>query len=143
MKEFVYIAAPFFNEKQLAFVKVIEDELENEGIEYFSPRSEGVLVGMTEAERCDAKQNIFLKNVEKICEATVIVAVIDDRDIGTLWEMGFAYANHIRTISISNENYGLNVMLAESVQAHTNSIPNMIEGVLDCSYKGENLTSLT
>ena len=53
-----YIASPFFTKSQLDTVKLIEKSLDNAGIKYFSPRSEGVLIEMTEEERKNKMKGI-------------------------------------------------------------------------------------
>ena len=138
----IYIAAPFFTKKQVAFVESIEQALATCGFEYYSPRSDGILLDQTEEERQKNKKRVYDANVDNICAADHMVAVIDDRDIGTIWEMGYAKAIGVPTITISNESYGLNVMLAESVQAHVLQLDDMIRALDDPSYKGELLTGV-
>jgi nucleoside 2-deoxyribosyltransferase len=133
----IYIASPFFKPHEVDFVKEIEDALHAADMNFFSPRSEGVLMKMDEAGKTLNKAAIYLSNVTNIAKATHVVAVIDDRDVGTIWEMGYATAAGKNVISISNQSYGLNVMLAESVQAHVRNIPNMIEAILNPGYSGE------
>ena len=133
----IYIASPFFNEKQLELVKLIETTLNKNRIPYYSPRSEGTLGDMSEEERQAWKKSIYLKNVCNICDCSLMVAVIDDRDIGTIWEMGYATSAGKPIISLSNSNHGLNVMLAESVQAHVLSVDDMMHAIMDPEYKGQ------
>jgi nucleoside 2-deoxyribosyltransferase len=139
----IYIASPFFNAKQLDFVAKIEDRLHKEDFVFFSPRKVGILLDMDEKERQNSKAEIYNSNISAIDGSSIIVAVIDDRDIGTIWEMGYAVAQGKRVISISNENYGLNIMLAESVQAHVNSIEDMVQALINPHYKGMLQTGLT
>ena len=138
----VYIASPFFNEEQLALVKSIEYALESAGIDYYSPRSEGVLLDLTEEERQANKTRIYECNIENIENCTHMLAVIDGRDIGTIWEMGYATAIGRPIVTLSNHDYGLNVMIAESVQAHTLSIEHSISCLLNSKDKGVLVTGL-
>jgi len=133
----IYIASPFFNQEQLDFVKAIESALNRKRIDYFSPRSTGVLLDMTEEEKQKRKKEIYNDNVKNIDMCTLMIAVIDDKDVGTMWEMGYATAKGKPIISISNKNYGLNVMLAESVRAHVLDIPQMFAAIYDPYYSGE------
>lgn len=133
---YIYIAAPFFNEKQLNFVMEVENALTKSAISFYSPRKAGILQDLSEEERQVAKSAIYKDNIDNIDNCKIVIAVIDDRDTGTIWEMGYATASGKRVISISNEGYGLNVMLAESVQAHTNSIDEMIKAVFYPEYRG-------
>lgn len=133
----IYIAAPFFTPKQVAFVESIEKALDNERIKYYSPRSEGVLMDLSETARRKTKKDIYERNVQMIKECNYMVAIIDDRDIGTIWEMGYATAYGIPVTTISNQDYGLNVMLAESVQAHVLDIDCLMKAILNPEYRGE------
>ena len=72
-----------------------------------------------------------------ISACSKVLAVIDDRDIGTIWEMGYATGKEIPVITISNSSYGLNVMLAESVQAHTIRIEDAIKAIKNNRFRGE------
>lgn len=132
----VYIAGPFFNDEQVQVVRRVEEMLKERKIDYFSPRSEGVLLDLSEEERQAAKHDIYAKNVEMICECDHMIAIIDDRDIGTIWEMGYATALNIPVTTLSNQDYGLNVMLAESVKAHTLSVFDAVFSVVKEDYTG-------
>lgn len=89
----VYIAAPFFNEQQVATVEQIKLLLTDLGIGYFSPKDECMFVkGETKPE------DILKMNVEAILDCTCMIAVTEGKDMGTLFECGYAYANKIETI---------------------------------------------
>ena len=47
----IYIAGPFFNEDQVALIEAIEAVLTFNNMEFYSPRSEGVLFHMTPEEK--------------------------------------------------------------------------------------------
>lgn len=133
----IYIAAPFFKPHEVQFVQEIEDRLIAEEIEFFSPRTSGTLIEMSNEKKQQVKNEMFKINVSKIFNSSGVVAVIDDRDVGTIWEMGFAHACQKPTISISNQDYGLNVMLAESVQAHVRTLDDMVKAIRDRTFTGE------
>lgn len=85
----VYIASPFFNEEQLERVKFIEKELEKNGKEYFSPRTDTyVKPNSTHEERKKA----FTDNINAIKNCSYIIVVTDGKDMGTIFEAGFAYS---------------------------------------------------
>jgi len=84
----VYIASPFFNEKQIDQVEFIKESLSSAGFEYFSPKDYFVLKpNATQADR----KRIFDVNVEKIDWADFILCNTEAKDIGTIWEAGYAY----------------------------------------------------
>ena len=133
----VYIAAPFFNEEQLDFVKRIEKKLLWNEIQYFSPRDGGDIQKMNKREVKKVKREIYEDNINNIAGCDKIVAVIDDRDTGTIFEMGYAVALGIPVISIANCDHGVNIMLAEAVQAHVRNLGDMIRAISDSDFKGE------
>jgi len=125
----IYIASPFFNEEQIAFVKKIEDELESITLDFYSPRLDGILMNMTSEERAQSKRKIYDNNVKNIIDCDIMVAVIDDRDQGTVFEMGYAAAIRKQIITITNKDYDVNIMLAESVYAHLKEFHDLIPAV--------------
>ena len=121
----VYIAGPFFNDKQLTVIKIIEEELRQGGIRFFSPRSAGVLKQLGTEERAKQIPAIYKRNIDEIFTCHVMIAVVDGRDEGTMFEIGYATClkdtrGSRKIITISAEGHGLNIMLRESVDAHLN-----------------------
>ncbi len=114
-----------------SFVKEIENALEIAKLDYFSPRSEGVLIKMSPEEKEIRMKQIFKSNVRNIKDTDVIIAVIDNYDTGTVWEMGFSYGVDVPIFTISNNDYGLNVMVGQSVEIHNTKINNLIINLLE------------
>lgn len=115
----VYIAAPFFNREQLTRVSNIETILAREGIAFFSPRSLGVLKDLSPAERDEASSIIFNKNVEMLDWCDIVIAVIDDKDTGTIWEMGYGKGKGKKIIAFTSyPSKPVNLMLARSCFAY-------------------------
>jgi nucleoside 2-deoxyribosyltransferase len=133
----VYIASPFFNEKQLNFVKEIEKILDKAEMPYFSPRKHGILQDLSASEKARAKAHTFALNVANLDLCSQMVAVVDGRDTGTVWEMGYAFATDVEIVSISNEGHGINVMLAESVKAHITDLSELKKALTWKCYTGE------
>lgn len=127
----VYLAGPFFNPQQVAIIEKIEVLLSKfKGLEVYSPRKDGVLIDMSPEERAKAKRGIFEKNVKEIYACNLMVSVVDGRDAGTIWEHGFAFCmKHIGydnlIVTYTDENFGLNVMIQESVDAHAKGMENL------------------
>lgn len=132
----IYIAAPFFNATQIELVDSIEQTFDLFDMEYYSPRSEGVLMNMTPEEKKSRMKYIFDKNVEMLNKADTIVAVIDNYDTGTVWEIGYAFAKGKRIITITDNYYGVNVMINECIVAHCTDVAQLPAAV-DGSFTGE------
>lgn len=125
----VYIAAPFFNEEQIKVVQNIEDMLEREEIEFFSPRSEGTLKQMSHEERVRNMGKVFDSNIAHMDWCTTAIAVIDGYDKGVLFEMGYLFATGKRIISYTSNYKGINVMLNEAIDFHCESISGLCSAV--------------
>ena len=137
----IYIAGPFFNEEQLSRIITIESMLDAHGIKYFSPRKfrisdrpdleSSILKDMDPGKQREVAKAIFDSNIDGIRGSDGIIAVIDDKDTGTSFELGYAacfarrnigsrlpgiYPYRIITINFTGK--GLNVMLRECVDFH-------------------------
>lgn len=153
----IYIAAPFFNEKQLNMVRGIEDLLHDRADlirgsvpftidrltpTYFSPRlgnhalEMNATISRGEKPSQASKAAVFKDNVEHLQIADLVIAVIDDRDTGTIWEMGYFAGHHgLRdpdrpiVITVTGNDYGMNLMLALSIDAHCKGLPRLKEAL--------------
>ena len=82
----LYFAGPWFNEKSNAFynsILTITNTCEQfTDYDIFFPKCQ---VNKTPF-------NAFMKNVGNIQDADMVVAFVDDKDVGTAWEIGMAYS---------------------------------------------------
>jgi len=125
----VYLGSPFFNEDQLKTVKSIEKALDDANISYFSPRSEGVLIDMTPEEREDKFKKIFHSNIYNMNDCNIMIANIDDRDIGTAVEISYMYSSNKPVFSFSGNNYIINIMMRQMIKSHNVNIDNLMTNI--------------
>ena len=92
MKKLIYIAAPFWTPAQLATVTAVENIIHKNDLALHSPRLAGVLTAMTPEERAAAAPVTFKRNCVQIANASAVLAILDEKDSGTTFELGFAYA---------------------------------------------------
>ena len=132
----VYIAAPFFNDRQLEIVQNVEDMLSTFGIEYFSPRSAGTLKDMSKDQQKQTKKEIYDGNILNMDECTHMIACVEQKDSGTTFEIGY-YAAQKKPIVLFSEVIGtVNVMLAEAALSICDDY-TMLEDALDGEYSIE------
>ncbi|MFA7257616.1 MAG: nucleoside 2-deoxyribosyltransferase [Kiritimatiellales bacterium] len=141
----IYIAAPFFNSKQLAIVEGVEKILDKLSIPYYSPRKAGVLSpDSNDADRnavyqsnvnalrsyatmvlaCTAfplPDKVDLALVAKIADDDYRITPVNLPDTGTVYEIGFAVSRGIPVIGYhhcigDHTNESLNVMLTEAFE---------------------------
>lgn len=115
----LYIASPFFNDHQLALVKQVETTIRlTNGLEYYSPRVDGVLKDMTPEQRAEAGPKLFRLNVKMIRECDAVLALKDYSDTGTTWETGFAYGIEKPVFAFrSDPTQSLNIMVLQCLNA--------------------------
>lgn len=141
MKKLVYLASPFFNEEQINRIEKVEKLLENRAeYQLFSPRKEILLVPDSSEED---RNHAFRKNIETINDSDLVLCITDGKDIGTIWEAGYAYAKNKQILYFCETLGGnpFNVMLAKSAYGIATSfeqLKNMIKtGNLQNCYKGK------
>ena len=102
----IYFAGPWFTDKDKAFYNLVQQIYE-------------FCVGYTEYDAFFPRDQVsvkpldaFVKNVAKVQECDVVLALIDTKDVGTAWEIGMGYALDKKVILV-----GLD---ASSFLSHTN-----------------------
>ena len=123
-----YIASGWFNPEQakdLENIKIVLDEL---NIKYFSPKDE-VLVNPTEGP--EAQERAFKANTVNITNGKFIIVNTRDKDLGTIFEAGYAYASGVPIIYYCEGLRGMfNLMLSRSGRAVATNIEELKEHVI-------------
>lgn len=147
----VYLAAPFFNPQQVKIVSDLENLILQSGWRMFSPRKGEAAVEMNNliqkkiAQRKviesgimppgimipdpspELRLRVFGDNVDNIDDADLLLAVVDDRDSGVMFEIGYAFRAHVPIVTYTANNYGSNLMLAHSIIGHTKTLEDVAE----------------
>lgn len=108
-----YLASPFFNEDQIEREERIKSLLRTYGYKVYSPREHGVVGNLSDSI---AIEETFNSNVEAINDSKKVLAITDRKDMGTIWEAGYAYGKGIPIVYYA-ETLGdnpFNIMLSES-----------------------------
>lgn len=125
----VYIASPFFTPDQLKWVERIENLLTEIGIEFYSPRKDGVLQDMNREQQQYAMRKIFALNCNRLDWCDTVLALMDWKDAGVVWELGYSFRALKRIITFTSANEKVNVMLKECASLHVNGY-ELLEEVL-------------
>lgn len=108
-----YLASPFFNDEQIIRQNKVKALLRSFGFKVYSPMEHGV-VGSIASH--DSVEQTFKSNVEAIDNSFKVIAITDGKDMGTIWEAGYAYGKKIPIVYFAETlgNNPFNIMLSES-----------------------------
>ena len=122
-----YIASGWFNPEQAKDLEDIKAALDELNIKYFSPKDE-VLVNPTEGP--EAQEKAFQANTVNITNGVFIIVNTRDKDLGTIFEAGYAYASGVPIIYYCEGLRGMfNLMLGRSGRAVATNIEELKEHV--------------
>lgn len=108
-----YFASPFFNEEQVEREERLKAKLRSLGYVIYSPKEASNL--KADASIKD-REKTFKENLKAIKKSRAVFAITDGKDVGTIWEAGYAYGKKIPIIYFA-ETLGdkpFNLMLAQS-----------------------------
>ena len=97
----IYLASPFFNEKELENVKIAEKILTERGFSLFSPRLNEVRTDENTQQSWWSKET-FMNDKKYIDWADVVVMLYYGgySDSGTAWECGYAYGTNTPVVVV-------------------------------------------
>jgi nucleoside 2-deoxyribosyltransferase len=137
----VYLAAPLFSEGERDYNLSIARNLRNNFFDVFLPQEAGDDSNTRDKEE---QSRIFSENLKALEKSDIIIAVIDgaDADSGTAWEMGYAYAQGKRVITLRTDfrRVGMyekvNLMLEQSASGATNldTLLNLLKSQMICDF---------
>lgn len=116
----LYFASPFFTPEQVEREERLKGKLRELGFEVFSPKE---MCHLPKNATIEEQTKVFEGNLTNMHGVDAVFAVTDGKDIGTIWETGYAYAIR-KPIIYYCETLGngvFNIMLARSgVEVITN-----------------------
>jgi len=133
----IYLASPFWTQVDKDLINKIEYLAMEYNHELYSPSRDGIILNKDDMGKNSKK--VFDENIRAIEWSDTVIVVIDGRDQGTIFECGVAWAKNKEIIGMSNQNFRMNVMLAESVNGFCNGLQELedyFKGIKK-GYKGE------
>jgi len=137
----IYLAAGWFNPVQVLELTQLEEICDNrDWIDLASPRQ--IFVCPPGAPK-HVQDETFEGNLHHIETADFLIVNTRDKDIGTIWEAGYAYANSVPIIYFCNDlpkGAKLNLMLARSGVKVCTSFEQLEDYLDRCFADGELLS---
>ena len=121
-----YIASGWFNEAQAQDLENIKKVLTELKLTFFSPKDECKIDSSASIEK---RNEVFNLNLTSINDCTILISNPRDKDMGTVFETGYAYANSIPILYYHDQPKRFNLMLSQSGVAVSTS-PEDLKGVL-------------
>lgn len=93
----VYFASPWFNPEQAEREDRVKNRLRELGFNVWSPKDNCVCSPIADKAM---REKVFSDNVKNIKDCEIIFAITDGKDMGTIWEAGFAngYNEHLKDV---------------------------------------------
>lgn len=135
MKKKIYLAGGWFSPEQEEEHSRIYDLIKDE-YDVFNPKLES-LVKPDSTQ--DSMTQTLLGNLEAIQNADLVLVITDRKDMGTIWEAGYAYANQ-KPILYYAETLGnrpFNLMLAKTGTVAVNMLQLLLDLSNEDNYKFE------
>lgn len=123
----IYLAGPFFNDAQKAKMDKVKAMLEAIGYVVADPRDLGpVIVDAPVSEKTpNFFRNIFMGNIEGMDRSIFCLACLDEKDVGTAFELGYFYNSDKAILSFAFAGGKTNVMLGQAVDFHSNTFEEL------------------
>ncbi|WP_040950957.1 nucleoside 2-deoxyribosyltransferase [Gorillibacterium massiliense] len=129
----VYLASPFFNEKEITILEQVEKILADKGLNVFSPFRNNVK--NVEVGSRQWSIETFMKDIKYIKWSEIVVGIYHGNysDSGTAWELGYAFATdkpviliHVGEISnlMVHEGSHANITLEELNEYDFDKLPS-------------------
>lgn len=148
----VYFASPWFNPEQAEREERVKGKLRSLGFNVFSPKDNCNLSPISDAA---IRDKVFNDNCTNIEDADIVFAITDGKDMGTIWEAGYACGynkllssagcNYIKIVyycETLGPNGQFNLMLAQSGDIvitkfeDLDKLPQLIEEGKGLAYAG-------
>lgn len=124
----IYLAAPFFNEKEIERVDKVKEILDAKGLDVFSPKEHQNPEFEFGSQAW--RNKTFNNDVINIDLCDVVVAIISQGnydDSGTAWELGYAYATEKPVVLVNLTGETINLMIADSLYALITSYEELMK----------------
>jgi len=110
----IYLASPFFSSDQIDRLLRVSKVLRQMGFKVWSAYEDGIVVSNKSKE--EDMEKAFQENIKRIDECELVVGITDGKDMGTIFEMGYAYAKGKPIIGYAEtlRDKPFNLMLARS-----------------------------
>jgi nucleoside 2-deoxyribosyltransferase len=112
--EKIYLAAGWFSEKQAAHRDIVRSVLKELKLPHYSPQHDGKKLSINNS------LDVYNENIEMISKAPLLIASTCEKDMGTLFECGYAASLNVPIVYVwlgALPGQRFNLMLAKTASA--------------------------
>lgn len=145
----IYLAAPLFNEAELAYNKSLKNRL-RDYFDVFLPQENGLLLRDLVANGTSAvlaERMVFEADIAAMKESDLIVAVLNGAHIdeGVAFELGFSFALGKKCVGLKTDirqslPTGNNPMINQSCEKIFNSVDTLVGWLITTSAKKQHVS---
>lgn len=119
----IYLASPFFNEREISNINKAVEILRDKGLEVFIPMEHDVenKESLTNAQWAEKIFEIDRNGIDE-CDAVVLLYGGMYSDSGTAWECGYAYAKGKKVVVCCYEDTETNLMIVNGCNSFLDGI---------------------
>jgi len=130
----VYLASGWFNPEQKRMMDeihtVLDEMRDQKFITLFAPFYNGIVLKKGDPDLRKKMAEVWKLDIDELSSSDLVVASTQDHDVGTIFECGYASAKGIPILCYnSNEELGLNLMLAQEARGFCKSQTNLIQAM--------------
>ena len=85
----LFLSGPFFNDEEVERIGHVKSALEELGFDVYSTSHRNLPIDLGSRAQKSMRFKLLCREIEK---SDGVLAVLDGRDAGTIWEMGYAFA---------------------------------------------------
>ena len=122
----IYLAASL-KPQDIHVCEEIEAACEEYDLPLFSPRKNGLIETMSEEDRKKNSKTLFEDNIRQMNRSQMMLARVDLKDTGTLFEIGYFYRKGSPIIAFSERpiEKGINLMIAHACAVYAPSMESV------------------
>lgn len=136
----IYIASPFFNDRETEVLSKVEKMLKAKGFDVYSPREHEVRDGNVGKPEWSLETFIKDKTAIDECDTVVMLYWGNYSDSGTAWECGYAYAL-TKPVVVLHLGESSNLMIHEGSHSNLLSLEELenydFDAMPKASFKGK------
>jgi len=107
----LFLAGPFFNDEEVERLDKVKTSLEKMGFEIYSTSHRNSRINLGDPGEKNRRFKLLCDDIRK-CDG--VFAVLDGKDAGTIWEMGYAFAVGKPVIVFSEKDGLFSLMIDQS-----------------------------